>query len=385
MGAEAVMLGLALARATDAPGRGFHWGPEAHHPRLPRGHRVAGAQVCLARGGSSTALRPSQTAPRTSSGRSASRWRRPGTPTSRISSASRSWSRPTGTDDRGRGSRRPHPRRSRCLPADLREVMQRPRGSDAPALPRRGGIFACLGSGSWAVPAALRGRAPGRRSSAADRRVSCSRGPTFPSRSWVRRCAPERGFRVTSSSSPRASTTTYGASGSRGSCGLRMPRPVARGSPVSPRSRSLAPRKTRRRRPCGSSTPAARANPVPCLADGTRHHRRRPAPPPRSDPSVLTRMSPCGPPRTWHDTSGLDVYRPYLTAADAPAGLTSITSPSPASGCLTAQHLLRRRVGGLRGSRSTSGTASRATSGEGGRDPHGRPRGRGCPPIARVV
>lgn len=40
MGADAVMLGVALARATDAPGHGFHWGPEAHHPRLPRGHRV---------------------------------------------------------------------------------------------------------------------------------------------------------------------------------------------------------------------------------------------------------------------------------------------------------------------------------------------------------
>ena len=39
-GADAVMLGAALARATDAPGRGFHWGAEAHHPELPRGARV---------------------------------------------------------------------------------------------------------------------------------------------------------------------------------------------------------------------------------------------------------------------------------------------------------------------------------------------------------
>ncbi|RMI08841.1 GuaB3 family IMP dehydrogenase-related protein [Cellulomonas triticagri] len=39
-GADAVMLGAALARATDAPGRGWHWGPEAHHPHLPRGERV---------------------------------------------------------------------------------------------------------------------------------------------------------------------------------------------------------------------------------------------------------------------------------------------------------------------------------------------------------
>ncbi len=45
MGADAVMLGVALARATDAPGHGFHWGPEAHHPKLPRGRRAKVAQV----------------------------------------------------------------------------------------------------------------------------------------------------------------------------------------------------------------------------------------------------------------------------------------------------------------------------------------------------
>ncbi|TFC03762.1 GuaB3 family IMP dehydrogenase-related protein [Cryobacterium adonitolivorans] len=39
-GADAVMLGTALARATDAPGGGFHWGAEAHHSQLPRGKRV---------------------------------------------------------------------------------------------------------------------------------------------------------------------------------------------------------------------------------------------------------------------------------------------------------------------------------------------------------
>lgn len=39
-GADAMMLGAALARATEAPGRGYHWGPEAHHPELPRGERV---------------------------------------------------------------------------------------------------------------------------------------------------------------------------------------------------------------------------------------------------------------------------------------------------------------------------------------------------------
>ena len=45
MGSDAVMLGTALARATDAPGRGWHWGPEAHNQKLPRGNRVKVEQV----------------------------------------------------------------------------------------------------------------------------------------------------------------------------------------------------------------------------------------------------------------------------------------------------------------------------------------------------
>ncbi|MDN5559469.1 MAG: GuaB3 family IMP dehydrogenase-related protein [Ruaniaceae bacterium] len=39
-GADAAMMGTALARANEAPGRGWHWGVEAHHPVLPRGERV---------------------------------------------------------------------------------------------------------------------------------------------------------------------------------------------------------------------------------------------------------------------------------------------------------------------------------------------------------
>lgn len=39
-GADAVMLGSPLARAEEAPGRGWHWGTEAHHSELPRGTRV---------------------------------------------------------------------------------------------------------------------------------------------------------------------------------------------------------------------------------------------------------------------------------------------------------------------------------------------------------
>jgi IMP dehydrogenase len=40
MGADAVMMGSALARASEAPGRGWHWGHASHHPILPRGTRV---------------------------------------------------------------------------------------------------------------------------------------------------------------------------------------------------------------------------------------------------------------------------------------------------------------------------------------------------------
>src|ERR671925_338114 len=40
-GADAVMIGSPLARAKEAPGRGFHWGMATFHPTLPRGARVA--------------------------------------------------------------------------------------------------------------------------------------------------------------------------------------------------------------------------------------------------------------------------------------------------------------------------------------------------------
>ena len=38
-GADAAMVGSILARASDAPGQGAHWGAEAWHPHLPRGAR----------------------------------------------------------------------------------------------------------------------------------------------------------------------------------------------------------------------------------------------------------------------------------------------------------------------------------------------------------
>ncbi|MCW2811604.1 MAG: dehydrogenase family protein [Friedmanniella sp.] len=39
-GADAVMVGSPLAKASEAPGGGYHWGPEAWHESLPRGERV---------------------------------------------------------------------------------------------------------------------------------------------------------------------------------------------------------------------------------------------------------------------------------------------------------------------------------------------------------
>ena len=39
-GADAVMIGSPLAAASEAPGRGFHWGMATFHPSLPRGARV---------------------------------------------------------------------------------------------------------------------------------------------------------------------------------------------------------------------------------------------------------------------------------------------------------------------------------------------------------
>ncbi len=39
-GADAVMIGSPLSAASEAPGRGFHWGMATFHPDLPRGARV---------------------------------------------------------------------------------------------------------------------------------------------------------------------------------------------------------------------------------------------------------------------------------------------------------------------------------------------------------
>ncbi len=39
-GADSVMIGSSFARATEAPGRGFHWGMATSHVNLPRGTRI---------------------------------------------------------------------------------------------------------------------------------------------------------------------------------------------------------------------------------------------------------------------------------------------------------------------------------------------------------
>jgi IMP dehydrogenase len=48
-GADAVMIGSPLAKAYEAPGRGYHWGMATFHPDLPRGARVATKRIASLR------------------------------------------------------------------------------------------------------------------------------------------------------------------------------------------------------------------------------------------------------------------------------------------------------------------------------------------------
>jgi cytochrome oxidase assembly protein ShyY1 len=48
------------------------------------------------------------------------------------------------------------------------------------------------------------------------------------------------------------------------------------------------------------------------------------------DPNELVRMSPAALLSRWSDAAGIDVYRPYLTSAEAFGGLQEIHSPAPA-------------------------------------------------------
>jgi IMP dehydrogenase len=45
VGADACMIGSPLAAASEAPGRGFHWGMATFHPDLPRGTRVRAGNI----------------------------------------------------------------------------------------------------------------------------------------------------------------------------------------------------------------------------------------------------------------------------------------------------------------------------------------------------
>ena len=189
MGADAVMLGVALARATDAPGRGYHWGPEAHHSKLPRGRRVQRRPGRPRSRRCCTARRRSPTAPRTSSGRCASRWPRPGTPTSRSSSASRSSSRRTAQDD----ARRPC-RRARQGPPSSR---LRDRLPTWPRSSRRRCARSCCGrGGSRCCCSASSSRASSRGSgsgSSAARSRPIRRRPARPRRSGRSPTSPRPG------------------------------------------------------------------------------------------------------------------------------------------------------------------------------------------------
>ena len=86
-GADAVMIGSPLARAYEAPGRGFHWGMATFHPTLPRGARVADRAERHARGDPHRARARERRHVQPDRRRCAPRWRRAATRTSPSSTA----------------------------------------------------------------------------------------------------------------------------------------------------------------------------------------------------------------------------------------------------------------------------------------------------------
>ena len=95
LGADAVMIGSPLARAYEAPGRGFHWGMATFHPTLPARRARRDHPERHARGDPRRARRARTTAPSTCSAACAPRWPPAATRTSPSSTAPRSWSRPS--------------------------------------------------------------------------------------------------------------------------------------------------------------------------------------------------------------------------------------------------------------------------------------------------
>jgi IMP dehydrogenase len=87
-GADAVMIGSPLARAYEAPGRGYHWGMATFHSSLPRGARCRPSRTGRWRRSCSAPL-PRTTEPSISSARCAPRWRPAATRTFRPSTAPR--------------------------------------------------------------------------------------------------------------------------------------------------------------------------------------------------------------------------------------------------------------------------------------------------------
>jgi hypothetical protein len=76
---------------------------------------------------------------------------------------------------------------------------------------------------------------------------------------------------------------------------------------------------------------AAEAGPVTIV--GRVISDEGPLPPPRGEPPLtMIRMSPAALLSQWHDTAGLDVYRPYVASQSAPGGLVDIVSPAPDAG-----------------------------------------------------
>ena len=393
MGADAVMLGVALARATDAPGLGYHWGPEAHHSKLPRGRRVKRRPGRHARGG------PLRTGARRR------RHREPHRGAAQVDGHDRIL-RPQGVPAR-RGRRRAVQRR---MTADRRPIRDRLRDRDA-ALDR-------------GLPAdAARGHA----AAAVDRSCCCSASSSpassrgSASGSWAARSRPTRPRRARREEvRPIEDVVAPGAylpeplvgqrvdvgrlvdrrglphrrvalqRRRRGVLGHRPAAAVGRCDRIRPGRRPVSLAVALGWAPTREEADAAASALEKLVADGAPAEPlaltgrlisdEGPALPPRgADPQTMTTMSSAALLGQWHDVEELSVYRPYLVSDEAPEGLDAHLVARAGRGLRRqlAQHLLRGRVGRLRGLRVLPLVPPRPRRlGEGGRRPRGRRRRR---------